>query len=57
MARPKMKPESRKTPVTITLTPEVLRLAKAQAYRDGRSLSAVVEALLEYWLAHRLPGA
>mgnify|MGYP000036929114 CR=1 FL=1 len=29
MARPKMKPGSQKAPVTLTLTPEVLRLAKA----------------------------
>ena len=49
MARPKMKPESRKAPVTLTLTPEVLWLAKQQAYLDGRSLSAVVESLLARW--------
>lgn len=46
MPRPKLKPQFRKRPLTLTIKPEVLKIAKAHAHSQGVSLSELVERLL-----------
>jgi predicted HicB family RNase H-like nuclease len=54
MPRPKLKPQFRKRPLTLTIKPEVLKIAKAHAHSQGVSLSELVERLL---LQHFTPTA
>jgi len=46
MPRPKLKPQFRKRQLTLTIKPDVLKIAKAHAHSQGVSLSELVEHLL-----------
>lgn len=47
MSRPKINPNVKKVNASITLTPIVMALAKNKCFRDGKSLSAKINEMLE----------
>ena len=51
MARPKINPEKHRKNVAMTLDPDLLLQARALAAKKGRSLSQLVEQLLNKWIA------
>jgi hypothetical protein len=51
MARPKLNPAAKKVCVGLTIKPSTLKAANDVAYKDGMSLSALVELLLNEYIS------
>jgi hypothetical protein len=51
-----MKDERRDAPISFRITPTLKAAIEAEATKDRRSVSALVQMILEDWLAGR-PGA
>lgn len=56
MARPRINPEKHRQNVAITLDPALLLQARSLAALHGRSLSQLLDLLLQRWIAEENPS-
>lgn len=56
MARPRTNPEKHRQNVAITLDPELLLRTRALAASQGRSLSQLLDSLLQRWIEEQEPS-
>lgn len=56
MARPRTNPEKHRQNVAITLDPELLLRTRALAALKGRSLSQLLDSLLQRWIEEEEPS-
>lgn len=56
MARPRTNPEKHRQNVAITLDPDLLLHTRSLAAAQGRSLSQLLESLLQRWIEEQEPS-